>query len=65
MKNIHDDLSSLDLGVYEARDMAQKSASLETDICAQRYALIAVHATIGWTSGILPLSDYFGFIGAI
>ena len=65
MKNIHDDLSSLDLGVYEARDMAQKSASLETDIFAQHYALIAVHATIGWTSGILPLSDYFEFIGAI
>jgi len=23
MKNIHDDLSSLDLGMYEARDLAQ------------------------------------------
>ena len=23
MKNIHDDLSSLDLGIYEARDLAQ------------------------------------------
>ena len=23
MKNIHDDLSSLDLGIYDARDLAQ------------------------------------------
>ena len=39
-KNIHDDLSSLDLGLHEARDLAQKSASLQTDVFAQRYALV-------------------------
>jgi len=36
MKNIHDDLSLLDLGIYEAKSGA-KSASLETDAFAQRY----------------------------
>jgi len=45
MKNVHDDLSSLDLGIHEARDLAQ---SLETDVFAQRYAFVVVHATIGW-----------------
>jgi len=29
---IQDDLSSLDLGTYEARDLAKKSASLQTDV---------------------------------
>ena len=48
MKNIHDDLTSLDLGIHEAGDLAQKSASLETDVFAQRYALLEVHGTIGW-----------------
>ena len=42
MKNIHEDLSSLDLGLPEARDLAQKSASLETDVFAERYALVVV-----------------------
>ena len=46
MKNIHDDLSSLDLGIFDARSGA-KLASLETDVFAQRYAVIVVHATIG------------------
>ena len=43
-KNIHDDLSSLDLGIHEARDLAQ---SLETDVFVQRYALVVVHHTTG------------------
>ena len=29
------------------RRSGTKSASLETDVCAQRYALVAVHATTG------------------
>jgi len=45
MKNIHDDLSSTDLGIHEARDLARY---LQTDVFAQRYALAAVHATVGW-----------------
>ena len=44
MKNIHDDLPSLDLGIFDARSGA-KLASLETDVFAQRYALVVVHAT--------------------
>ena len=44
MKNIHDDLSSLDLGIHEA---GTKSASLETDVFAQPYTPVVVHATIG------------------
>jgi len=46
MNNIHDDLSLLDLGIYEARDLAQNQP-LETDVFAQRYALVVVHATVG------------------
>ena len=46
MNNIHDDLSSLDLGIYEARDLAQNQP-LETDVFAQRYALVVMHATVG------------------
>ena len=34
----------LDLGIHEPRDLA---ASPETDVFAQRYALVVVHATIG------------------
>ena len=32
MKNIHDDLSSLDLGIHKAMRSGTKSASLETDV---------------------------------
>jgi len=39
MKNIHDDLFSLRLRIYEA--------SLETDVFSQSYALVVVHAVIG------------------
>jgi len=35
MKNVHDDVFSLDLGIHEA-----KSASLETDVFAQCYTLV-------------------------
>jgi len=42
MKNVHDDLSSLDLGIHEARDLAQ------TDVFAQSYAVVVVHAIIGY-----------------
>ena len=44
MNNIHDDLSSLDLGIHEARDLAQ---NLQTDVFAHPYALVVVHATTG------------------
>jgi len=51
MKNIHDDLSSLDLGIYEARDLAQNRPLWRLiflhSAYAQRYALVVVHATIG------------------
>jgi len=43
MKNIHDDQSSLDHWIYDARDLAQ---NLETDVFAQCYALIEVNASI-------------------
>jgi len=33
VKNIHDDLSSLDLGIYETRNLVQ------TEVFAQHYAL--------------------------
>ena len=45
-ENIHDDLSSLDLGIHEARDLAHNRPFWEL-MSAQRYALIVVHATIG------------------
>ena len=48
MKNIHDDLSSLDLRIYEAKSSGTKSASLETDVFAQQFhTRIVVHATNG------------------
>ena len=48
MNNIHGDLSLLDLGVHML-EIWRKIASLETDVFAQRYALIVVvHATIGY-----------------
>ena len=34
----------LDVGIHEARDLAQ---NLQTDVFAQRYALVVVHAAIG------------------
>ena len=58
MNNIHDDLSSLDLGIYEARDLAQNQP-LETDIFAQRYALVVVHAAIGLDMGQPALADTY------
>jgi len=56
MKNVYDDLSSLDLGIHEARE----SASLETDVFAQRYALaVMVQATTGLDSqSKVPLQHY-------
>jgi len=48
MKNIHDDPCSTDLGIYEAKDLVPNwLASLGTDVFAQRYTLLVVHATIG------------------
>jgi len=48
MKNIHDDPSSTDLGIYEAKNLVPNwLASLGTDVFAQRYTLLVVHATIG------------------
>jgi len=48
MKNIHYDLSSLDLGIHEARDLVQNLPLwMESDVFAQRYPLVVVHATIG------------------
>ena len=41
-------LSLLDLGIHEAKDLVHaKSASLETNVFAQHYALIVVHDTTG------------------
>ena len=51
MKNVHDDLTSLDLGIHQARDLAQ---DLDTDVFAQRYALAVVHATIRSTQPCIP-----------
>ena len=48
MDNVRDDLSSLDLGIHEARDLAQnRPLWKDTDVFAQRYAVVTVHATIG------------------
>ena len=48
MKNIHYDLSSLDLGICGAKRSGAKLASLETEVFAQCYALVVVHADIGY-----------------
>ena len=54
MKNIHDDLSPLDLGIHEAGLYGAKSASRETDVFAQRYALVLAHARVGrYASAVL------------
>ena len=45
MKNIHDDLSSLDLGIHEAGDLVH-SRPLCRLMFAQCYALVAVHAVL-------------------
>jgi len=45
MKNIHDDLPSLDLGIHEARDLAQNRPHCRL-MSAQRYALVVVHAVL-------------------
>ena len=50
MKNIHDDLSSLDPGIHEARDLAQNRPLWTHDVFAQRYTLVVVHAAIGPTA---------------
>ena len=55
MSNVHDDRSSLDLGIHEARDLAQNRPLWETDVFAQCYALVAVHATIGLKALLLLL----------
>lgn len=48
MKNIHDDPSSTDLGIYEAKNLVPNwLASLGTDVFAQCCAHVVVHATIG------------------
>ena len=53
MKNIHDDLSPLDLEIHEARDLAQ-NRPLGRHVFAQRYALVLVHATVGrYASAVL------------
>ena len=46
MKNVHDDLSLLDLGIHEARDLAQNQP-LWRHVFGQCYSLVAVHATTG------------------
>ena len=47
MKNIHDDMSSLDLGIHEAGDLVQNRPLWRLmSFFAQRYALVVVHATI-------------------
>jgi len=51
MENIHDDLSSLDLEIYEARDLVQ-NRPLWRLVSAQCCVLIVVHATIELDTGI-------------
>jgi len=46
MKNIHDDLSSLDLGIHEARVLSQNRPFWRQSLHSVR-SLIVVHATIG------------------
>ena len=48
MKNIL--VTLLDVGIHEARDLAQ---NLQTDVFAQRYALVVVHAAIGLDCSVL------------
>ena len=52
MKNIYDDLSSLDLGTHKARDLAQNQP-LWRLTSLQCYAFVMVHVTIGldWIQG--------------
>jgi len=47
MKNIHDDLSSLDLGIHEARDLVQNRPLWRLMSLHSATVLVAVHATIG------------------
>ena len=53
MKNIHDDLSSLDLGIHEARDMAQNRPLWRLMSFAQRQALVVSGACYYWLVGWL------------
>ena len=47
MKNIHDDMSSLDLGIHEARDLVPNRPLCRLmSFFAQRYARVVVPATI-------------------
>jgi len=47
MKNIHDDLSLLDLGIREARDLVQNWPLWRLMSLHSATALVVVHATIG------------------
>ena len=48
MFNLDEELSSLDLGIHEARNLAQnRPLCRPRDVFAQRYALLVVHATLG------------------
>jgi len=53
-EEVRDDLFSLDLGINEARDLAQNwplchkpGGRRQTDVFAQHYAVIVLHATVG------------------
>jgi len=45
MKNIYDDLSSMDLATYEARDLAQNRPLCR--LMSLHRALVVLHATVG------------------
>jgi len=47
MKNIYDELSSVDLGIHEARDLAQNQPLRRLMSLHSANALLVVHATIG------------------
>ena len=50
MKNIRGDLSSLDLGIHERLEICSaKSASLQTDVFAQCYVLVAARRGIPYS----------------
>jgi len=62
MKNIHDDLSSLDLEIHEARDLAQNRPFWRLMLLRRANPLVVVHATIGLA---VPSVLWHCWLGAI
>jgi len=47
MKNSHDDMSLLDLGIHEARDLAQNGSLCRLMYLHSVFAPVVLHAAIG------------------